>query len=254
MNVVTRGLLTQYLDEGSQNKPVVLMLHGWGVDAHSFDGLAANLSPNYRVLRLDLPGFGGTQLPAKAWYVRDYAEFVDHFLKKLEITDVKAVIGHSFGGRIVLKGLADGIFDAHRAVLLDSAGITHPKTWRSKSIGLAAKIGKRVVVLPGISRFAPGLRSRLYRAAGSSDYLESGPLRQTFINLINEDLSGAAARITIPTLLVWGADDLDTPPADGRILANLIPISTFSLIAAAGHFVHNDAPDRVSALITQFLS
>jgi pimeloyl-ACP methyl ester carboxylesterase len=254
MNLVTQGLMTQYFDDGANTKPVVLMLHGWGAESHSFDALAASLSPDFRILRLDLPGFGGTQAPAVPWYVRDYAQFVANFLRKLEVRQVEAVLGHSFGGRIVLKGLGEGIFTAQQAILLDSAGITHPPTWHLRAFGLVAHAGKRLLSLPGINRFAPSLRRRLYHAAGNSDYLESGPLRETFLNLINEDLSGAAARLTVPALLIWGADDVDTPPTDGQILANLIPISTFSLIAGAGHFVHTDAPDRVARLISDFLA
>lgn len=253
MNVVTKGLFTQYLDDGDRSRPVVLVLHGWGTDAKNFDALASYLASDFRVLRIDLPGFGGSQAPASAWHVGDYADFVAHFLVKLGVGDLRAVIGHSFGGRIVIKGLAEGIFSAQRAVLLDSAGITHPKTWRVQAFGFVAQVGKRVMALPGISHFAPGLRRRLYKSAGSSDYLESGALRQTFLNTINEDLSAAAARITIPTLIIWGADDVDTPPADGRILANLISNSAFSLIAGAGHFVHIDAPERVFPLIKDFL-
>jgi len=232
---------------------VVLILHGWGTDAKNFDSLAAYLAGDFRVLRLDLPGFGGTEAPAGAWRVRDYAEFVARFLEKLNIIELRGVIGHSFGGRIVIKGLAEGILSARQAVLIDSAGITHPKTMRVQVYGLVARIGKRLLALPGISKFAPGLRRRLYRSAGSTDYLESGNLRRTFLNVINENLAPAAARITVPTFIVWGADDLDTPPSDGRILANLIPNSSYSLIAGAGHFAHNDAPDRVNPLVKEFL-
>jgi len=251
--MVTQGLLTQYFDEGDHQRPVVLMLHGWGTDAHNFDGLSAYLAREYWVLRVDLPGFGGTQAPASAWYVRDYAEFVARFLEKLGVAELRAVIGHSFGGRIVIAGLAEGLVGAQTAVLLDSAGIKPPKTLRVQAIGLVARVGKRILAIPGISQFAPGLRRRLYQTVGSADYLESGPLRQIFLNTINQDLSAAATRIAVPTLIIWGADDLDTPPADGRTLANLIPNSTLSLVAGAGHFVHLDAPDRVNSLIKDFL-
>lgn len=251
--MVVQDLLTQYFDDGDHRQPVMLMLHGWGTDAHNFDGLSAYLAKGFRVLRLDLPGFGGTQAPASAWYVRDYAEFVARFLEKLGVAELRTVIGHSFGGRIVIAGLAEGLLIAQTAVLLDSAGIKPPKTLRVQVIGLVARVGKRVLAIPGLSQLAPGLRRRLYQSAGSADYLESGPLRQIFLNTINQDLSADAARIAVPTLIIWGADDLDTPPADGRALANLIPNSTLSLVAGAGHFVHLDAPDRVNLLIKDFL-
>jgi pimeloyl-ACP methyl ester carboxylesterase len=108
-------------------------------------------------------------------------------------------------------------------------------------------------MLPGLSSLRHRLRRNLYRAAGSDDYLKSGELRQTFLNTINEDLAGDAAAIKVPALLVWGATDTDTPPADGRLLAAAIPRSTLRIIPDAGHFVHLDAPDQTYEYVSEFL-
>lgn len=253
MNVVVQNLLTQYTDAGDPAAPVVLMLHGWGVDGKNFESLAKLLAADYRVICLDLPGFGGTQTPVSAWHVRDYAQFVAQFLSKLGLADLRAVVGHSFGGRVVIKGLADGEFTARKAVLLDSAGIKPAPSLRSHAYRLVAAAGKNITVLPGIKKLAPRLRRRLYQSAGSQDYLKSGELRQIFLNTISEDLSADAARITQPTLLIWGADDRDTPPADGQMLASAINNSKLEIISGAGHFVHADAPQRVADQILEFL-
>ena len=253
MNVITQGLLTNYTADGDPHAPVVLLLHGWGASLQNLDDLATRLAADYRVLRLDFPGFGGTQTPPSAWHVHDYAVFTAAFLEKLGITQLRAVVGHSFGGRIVISGLADGLLPATRAVLLDSAGLKPAATGRTHAFRLVAQAGRLAKLVPGLASLAPALRRRLYSSAGSQDYLDAGELRQTFLNVINEDLSAAAARITVPTLLIWGAEDRDTPPADGKTLANLIPNSSFSLVAGAGHFVHNDAAERVYPLITRFL-
>jgi pimeloyl-ACP methyl ester carboxylesterase len=254
MNLINQGLLTVYYEDGPAGAPVVLMLHGWDVDGTNLEVPARALAEKYHVIRLDLPGFGGTQVPPAAWHVRDYADFVKGFLDKSGIGEPAAVLGHSFGGRVAIKGLGEGIFSAKKLILIDSAGIKPPVTPKRHAYKIAAKAGKAVTSLPGLSRLAPVLRRRLYQSAGSSDYLGAGALRETFINTINEDLSGDAARITVPALLVYGANDTDTPPEDGRKLANLIKHSQLSILAGAGHFAHTDAPDRVNALIMEFLS
>lgn len=253
MNIVVQDLLTQYTDAGDPKAPVILMLHGWGVDSKNFAELSELLASQYRVICLDLPGFGGTQAPVSAWFVHDYAAFVAQFMTKLGFSNILAVVGHSFGGRVVIKGLAEGTFAAHKAILLDSAGIKPTPSVRSHMFKLVATAGKNTMVLPGIRLLAPRLRRQLYQAAGSQDYLKSGELRQTFLNTINEDLSAAAARITVPTLLIWGAEDKDTPPADGQKLASIIPHSKLEIIAGAGHFVHTDATGRVASLMLEFL-
>jgi pimeloyl-ACP methyl ester carboxylesterase len=254
MKLVVDGLLTNYLEDGPSGAPIVLLLHGWGADATNFDLLARGLAVKFRVIRLDLPGFGGTERPKSAWNIRDYAGFVQDFCAKLNISKLQAVAGHSFGGRVVLKGLAEGIIPSRQAILIDSAGLKPAGSWRRHAYVVVAKAGKAAVALPGLARLAPSLRRRLYQSAGSSDYLNSGEMRQIFLNAISEDQSSDASHISVPTLLIWGAEDTDTPPTDGRTLANLIPHASLTVVPGAGHFAHNDAPEAVLKLIVEFLA
>jgi pimeloyl-ACP methyl ester carboxylesterase len=253
MKLVVSGLLTHYTQIGEPSAPVVVALHGWGASSQNFDGLSKHLAGRFRVLCLDLPGFGGTQAPPEPWHIIDYAHFVRAFLEKLDIQQVEAMIGHSFGGRVSIKATAQGVVSPNHIILIGSAGVAHTRTLRNQVFKVMAKTGKAVTALPGLSQVRAKLRRRLYDAAGSQDYVASGELRQTFLNTINEDLQADAAAITIPALLIWGANDIDTPPADGRILAGHMSYATFSLVADAGHYTHLDAPDRVYALIDEFL-
>jgi pimeloyl-ACP methyl ester carboxylesterase len=246
-------LLVRYTDTGARDAPVVILLHGWGADAHSFAGLATSLSGRFRVICLDLPGFGGSQAPPVDWHIHDYAALVAAFVAKLGNPPLAAVIGHSFGGRIAMKALAEGLLAPGRLVLMGSAGVKHSQSARNQAFKVIAKAGKAATSLPGLSRLRSKLRRQLYQSAGSTDYLTAGPLRQVFINTINEDLQSAAAAITAPALLLWGANDADTPPADGRLLASKIHHATFVQIPAAGHFVYLDAPEAVAAHIMKFL-
>jgi pimeloyl-ACP methyl ester carboxylesterase len=253
MKLVVQGLLTQYSDDGDREAPVALLLHGWGTSGQNFDGLSAQLAATHRVLRPDFPGFGGTERPGTDWQLQEYAEFVAAFLRKLEVAPPALILGHSFGGRVLIKALAAGLLYPRRAILLDSAGIARTATVRNQAFKFAAKAGKAATALPGLARLRSKLRRKLYESAGSTDYLNSGQLRQIFLNTINEDLKSAAARISVPTLLIWGASDTDTPPADGRLLSQIIPHATFHVIPGAGHFAHIDAPQRVYQLIDEFI-
>ena len=69
----------------------------------------------------DLPGFGGTEPPPAAWNVTNYAAFVHEFLKKLAVQPF-AIIGHSNGGAIAVRGVGQGLLQADMIILLASAG------------------------------------------------------------------------------------------------------------------------------------
>ncbi len=120
MKVIVQNLAVEYLDEGEGR--TILFLHGWLDSLQSFDYLSTSLSLKNRVVRLDLPGFGKSELPKEAWNVLDYVNFVNEFIKKLDIS-VDVLIGHSLGGRIVIKSEAKKIIDCKKVILIASAGI-----------------------------------------------------------------------------------------------------------------------------------
>ena len=94
------GLQVHYKETGPQDAPVLLLLHGFGSSLQTWDEWSVKLDPKYRVIRLDLPGFGLTG----ASPLNDYSEEKDvailtHFADKLAL-DKFSVIGHSMGGKM----------------------------------------------------------------------------------------------------------------------------------------------------------
>ena len=84
MNILVDNIPTYYRDEGKGR--VLLFLHGWGSDLTTFNNLATWAKDKYRVLRLDLPGFGKTaNNRPDGWSLGDYIEFINQFLNKLEV-------------------------------------------------------------------------------------------------------------------------------------------------------------------------
>jgi pimeloyl-ACP methyl ester carboxylesterase len=254
MNLVVEGLLLHYRIDGKRSAPAILLLHGWGSSSQAFDQLAGRLGADYQVVLLDLPGFGNSSPPPPSWHITDYAKLVKTFLDKAGISHLICLGGHSFGGRVAIKAVATGEIKPEHLVLMGSAGIGHSGSLRNQLFKAVAKTGKAVTALPGLSALRTRLRSRLYQAAGSSDYVNAGPLQQVFVNTINEDLQADAAKIKVPTLLVWGDLDTDTPLADGQKLAAKIPQSQLEVVGSAGHYVFVDQPWPVEQLIKEFLS
>lgn len=236
------------MDEGAGT--ILLMLHGWGDSLHTFDALTAEI-PKHRIIRLDLPGFGGSEQPPKAWTVGDYAVFVGAFLEKI-VVQPDTIVGHSLGGRIAIKGTADGILTPRKLVLIASAGNAQRNTVRNAAFLVAAKAGKAVTTIWPLSLLKARAKAHLYKKAGS-DYADAGLLRETFLNVIREDLSKDAARVDIPTLLIWGDADTTTPLSDGRRFANTIPHAHLEIIGSAGHFVHSERASDVARIVLSFI-
>jgi pimeloyl-ACP methyl ester carboxylesterase len=249
MKVIVENLAVEYKDEGQG--PVLFLLHGWMDSLRTFDALAAELSTKYRIVRIDLPGFGESEMPHKPWHVADYVNFVAGVCKKLNV-EPAAFVGHSLGGRIVLKGLAEKTLSAQKAVLIASAGVADRNTLRNWSFKMIAKAGKAATAVPPFTMLRAKLRGRLY-AAAKSDYQSAGAMTPTFLNVIGENLAPLAPLVSVPTLLVWGNNDTTTPIVEGERLCSLMPDAKLEVIDGAGHFVHREKAQEVARLISGFV-
>ena len=249
MQVVVDTLLTTYTRSGTGK--TVLLLHGWGDDSRTFALLGGYLSESYEVIALDLPGFGRSAAFDRPWTLDDYAAFTAAFLKKIGVENLHALVGHSNGGAIAIRGCALGYFAPRKLVLLSSAGIRTMQRGRKLALKFLSKTGKAVtLVLPETWR--QRLRSKWYAAIGS-DMLAVPHLRETFKNVVTQDIQADVQEITIPTLLIYGEQDTATPPQFGELFHELLPESTLVLMPGAGHFVHLDRPREVESAVEHFL-
>jgi pimeloyl-ACP methyl ester carboxylesterase len=246
MQVIVQDLATNYTRLG-KGQPV-LILHGWGDTSQSWSAFAKALSAHYEVIIPDLPGFGGTEAPHEAWNLTCYAQFVHDFLQKIGIKPY-AVIGHSNGGAIAIRGIGQGIFQADKLVLLASAGVRTPRA--ISGLQVMAKVGK-AVSSPLPKKLRTSLRRKLYEKAGS-DLLVAEHLEATFKKIVRDDVRADAAYISTPTLLVYGDADTATPLKLGQELQNVIEGSRLEVVTGAGHFIHLDAAVDVQRLTEDFL-
>ena len=79
MNRTINGININYEEKGEGE--LIVLLHGWGSNIKLFANLIDLLSKKYKVVAMDMPGFGESQEPPSAWCVDDYADFVIEFLK-----------------------------------------------------------------------------------------------------------------------------------------------------------------------------
>jgi len=181
--------------------------------------------------------------------LNDYVRFVEDFIKKIDLR-VDIIIGHSFGGRIIIKGAER--FCPRKVVLISSAGIAKRRTLRNSVLKLLTKIGSLITYIPPLIFYREKIKRKFYSSIGS-DYLEAGSLKETFLKIISENLEERAKLMQLPTLLIWGSDDKETPLSEGERLSVAIPNLELRVIKGAGHFVHRERPDEVAGLIKEFI-
>jgi pimeloyl-ACP methyl ester carboxylesterase len=244
----------QRLQERAAKNPAVLFLHGWGSNFSVFRPCWDRIT-NRRVCALNLPGFGDSEEPPVAWGVGDYANFVVAFLEKLEIHEV-ALIGHSFGGRVIIK-LAAGKtlpFSIEKIVLVDSAGVKPKRTLRQSLRLSLYQCVKKALSFPIAERFLPGALEAWRRKSGSADYRSASPrMRECLVKTVNEDLTPLFTSIPHPTLLVWGENDRDTPLSDAKIMERLIADAGLVTLKNAGHYSFLDQPFVFGRVLDAFL-
>jgi pimeloyl-ACP methyl ester carboxylesterase len=248
MQIIVDTQLTHYERHGRGS--VVLLLHGWGDSALGLRTLHKHLALSYDVVALSLPGFGGSVAPEGAWGLDEYGQFTKAFLQKLDL-EPYAVIGHSNGGAILIRALAKHWLHPQKLILLSSAGIRNQDESRKRTLKLIAKGGK-VLSSPLPARTKSSLRNKLYKSVGS-DMLVAPGLEETFKRVVSEDIQADATEITVPTLLIYGDADTQTPVSYGKLLHAAIASSKLVILPETGHFVHIETLDLVMKVILEFL-
>ena len=245
------GLNINYIDEGEGE--AVLLIHGWGSSIKPWQPIMQGFEGK-RVIALDLPVCGESDILESPWELEDYCDFNVKFLETIGITD-PIMVGHSHGGRIAIKMVAEGMVSPKKLILFDSAGIPKKKSFSKKVRIYTYKFIKGVLTLPLLKRHTAGLLQKAQNHFGSADYRNSPPvMRQTMVKVVNRDLRPLMPNIKCPTLLIWGECDTDTPLSDARYMESHIPDCGLCVIKGADHFSFIRNPLQTIAILKSFLS
>lgn len=231
-----------YLRFGSSKKYLVF-LHGWGADKNSFLWTKDYFS-DYCLIFVDFPGFGDSPEPAEPYSVFDYVCKLKDLLDEFEIESL-TLIAHSFGGRVAIKFafLFQNEYEKFKLCLVDAAGIKPRRNIKYFFKVYKYKLHRRLFP-----------NSKKLSKYGSKDFVLLSPvMKQTFIRVVNEDLSSYAKFIKADTLIIWGDRDTETKPYMARKLNKLIANSKLNFIEGAGHFSFLDNPQEFVILLDTFL-
>ena len=229
-----------------------MILHGWGwpVSTPQWVRVKELLEKQgYKVVVPDLPGFGNAVQPSEPWTISNYAEWVNDFCEKNNLSQV-FLAGHSFGGSVATKFSVKYPEKVKKLILIDSAGIRKKRLKKEVQKTVAHFLNK-FSCLPFYGFFRKIAYRTLFKA---SDYLlTEGVMKKTYLNVIREDISDLFFRIAVPALLVWGGNDGITPLRHAHFIKEQIRGAKLEIIPGVGHNPHKESPEILVEKIVNFI-
>ncbi|HEX4966428.1 MAG TPA: alpha/beta fold hydrolase [Thermoanaerobaculia bacterium] len=255
-----------HVEQAGQGEPLVL-LHGFGASTYLWRKVIPGLAASYRVVAIDLNGFGYTERPKDpAAYTREgQVAMVLGVLDALGIERAH-LAGHSYGGGLSLFLAARHPERLRSLILIDSSAPTYPDDRRSRIASLRplSNLFLRVVALrPGMVRRS--LEHSFYDRSQVTPELVEAYLERLRIEGVDDAFYGLTVprrvpgpkvrleQIAVPTLAVWGAQDALISLALGRRAVALIPGSEFVVIEKCGHLPMEEKPEELLAAMIPFL-
>jgi len=242
-------------------KPVLALVHGWGMNARVFDSLADLLAADFEVRALDLPGHGGCDALAdntlQAW--------ADDLARQLP--DKATLLGWSLGGQVAMRAALDHPHKIARIVLLASTpkfvaagdwerGMAPADLQDFGEALLADPSGTLLRFLSLQTRGMPGQRTllqQLRQTLLAAPAARSEALAGGLAILRDTDLRDELARLKQPALVLHGALDTLTPPSAGAWLAATLPAAQHIEFPRAAHAPHLSHRAEVAAAIGRFV-
>lgn len=236
--LIINGLKTN-LQVFGEGKPF-LILHGWGSNSERWIPVAEKISQKgLKVIVPDLPGFGKSGALSMPWDINKYINWIEGFVKELNLEDFY-LLGHSFGGALASK-MAVKYAQEVKKLFLVSAACVREKTAKKSFFKKISKITKLFYFLPYYSFFRKAVYKFIIRR---SDYVYvEGIMKETYLNVVSEDLSFHLPFIKVPTVIIWGDKDESTPLEDGYFINRQIKNSKLIIIPGANHDLNRKQPE-----------
>ncbi|NBX06393.1 MAG: alpha/beta fold hydrolase [Betaproteobacteria bacterium] len=253
-------------DSGPRDAPVVLLLHGFGSSLQTWDDWAPALEKNWRVLRLDIPGFGLSG-PAVN---HDYSDAADvaRVIALLDQLGIQQVIiaGHSMGGRIAWNLTAAHPERVSHLVLLAPDGFSDPNAKSDHTYEVPPWLGLMKYSLP---KWA--LRMGGVAPAFADDSQLTPPMMQRYHDMMlapgvraallermrqtrNSDPLARLQAIKVPVLLLWGEKDAFIPLSNAQDYLKAMPQAKLRTLPGVGHVLHEEAPQASVQAVQEFLA
>jgi len=263
-NTTYIGRVGIHFVEAGEGAPIIL-IHGFGASTFSFRHTIPELARHFRVIALDLKGFGLSERPPGGDYsLTAQARLVNEFMESTDIPRA-AVLGHSMGGEVAMRLAINHPERVERLILVDSASGREVRHRAPGSRFLRPLLPVVALFTLHSRRFRRlSLRSAVYDPAHLTPEVLDGYFRPTRIRGHLRGLGELMASrgndppldpsaIVQPTLILWGEEDRWLPVSQGQHLHEQICGSRMVIIPKAGHLPLEERPEESNRAILKFL-
>ncbi|EWH10603.1 alpha/beta hydrolase fold protein [Catenovulum agarivorans DS-2] len=244
------------------NRPSIVMVHGVGGSSADFEPLVPLLGQHYRLIIIDLPGYGLSEQAKSDYKPSNYAASLTPIIRSIK-NEKNIIIGHSMGGNVTIQMIAKSPDLAEQIILIDAAGMLHKYAY-SKYVAMekiddikyisqknqnffAGIIDKINQSLPDFTDMILSKKSREHLLKNNTTYISA-------ISVMHEDLTETLRQLTTPALVIWGREDAVMPYQTAYMLQHFIAESKLNVLDNAGHSPQKDQPQVVYSAIRDYLT
>jgi 4,5:9,10-diseco-3-hydroxy-5,9,17-trioxoandrosta-1(10),2-diene-4-oate hydrolase len=251
-NITANGVRIAYYEQG--DGPVLVLIHGMFGDHRDWAPVLAPLARHFRVLALDLPGFGASEKPENGYSGTFFISTLHEFFEQTHIKKF-SLMGNSFGGQVSLLYALKHPEQVEQLVLVDSGGFRNVTT-EEKTQTCQVFSEKNLLALK------PEAISSLFTAVFSGDSEEkSRYLEKQAVKLSAPDFPAYAhalacsiqvslstyllerlREITCPTALIWGEQDAVVPVEQAQQALTMLSHGSLHVLQACGHMPQLESP------------
>lgn len=252
------GVTLNYVEHGQVSKTPLVLLHGFTDSWRSFEHVITKFSKDYYVVAITHRGHGGSSKPEQAYKIKDYSDDVAAFISKKGLKKC-IVVGHSLGGLIAqqfaitnpekLQGI---VLVATDASFTDNPGLPEfidevNKLSDPIAYDFAALFQRSTIYKPvDFMQVETFIRESLK--------VPSATWKATGAEIMKTDLTNEIAKITAPTLILWGNRDSLCQWTDQGSLASSIPNAALKVYKDVGHAIHWENPEQFVKDVEKFSS
>ncbi|HYF25117.1 MAG TPA: alpha/beta fold hydrolase [Baekduia sp.] len=252
--------------------PVMVFVHGLSGCWQNWLENLPFFARTHRVIAMDLPGFGESEMPGEKITISGYGRFVDALLGELAVHEPVVLVGNSMGGFIGAEVAIQFPQRVERLVLVSAAGLSIENMRNERLLAGLERADELLIAFGAWSAGRssalmrrPGARRLLLGLVAARPELLSGPLveevsrgqgKPGFVPaldaLTSYPIRHRLEEIGCPTLVVWGDRDRLVPVRDAYEFGELIPQSEVVVYEGVGHVAMLEVPGDFNALVERF--
>lgn len=258
MITLKTGVSLNYVSQGNEHGPVIVLLHGAGDSWHSYARVLPLLPTKYRVYAITMRGHGLSDHPETGYSRAEFAADILDFMDQMHLQHA-TLVGHSLGSLVAQKVAEEDTGHLDRLVLIGSG----PGVRRASASGQALHNAFAAVKDPIPYTFARDFQASTIYApvpawffemmVGEAQRLPAATWHGIGDSSLNNATLDDLKKIRIPTLVCWGEKDSIFHRADEDLLMKTLPHATFSEYAETGHALHWERPERFTRELLAFI-